>query len=642
MPRATTLRLGLRLVGCVSLASALASAPRALVPSLAAPSRAGGLPGAAQLGAGRLGGAAALRCAAPTRGRSPASMLACSVKTEPGCPEEAAPRGGEWRRLSSAPAELRCGVTLVCGQSFRWRATGDSEWTGVIADRMVTVSEDAQGVHITACEQVAPVAAGGSARPRAEGAVAMQRVQPDDALMAAATEYFGLSTPLAPLYRLWSAADPVWAQLATRFPGLRVLRQDPVECLFCFICSSNNNIARIALMVDRLSERYGTFLGAQGGYNFYSFPSIEALAAADEDDLRALGTGYRAKFILQSAATVLENGGREWLQQLRSRETSHMQARDALITLHGVGLKVADCVCLFALDKTGAIPVDTHVWQITLREMDATLSQAKSLTPTIYDQVGRLWRDRYGEHAGWAHTILFAADLAKFKKLRNEALGEDEDSTSTSPKHRKSPSKAPKDPVAAAGGAPPSAGAKKKRKSPAKEAARGSKSRQSSDEDESASVARATEGPTGRGTGLRTTTPKSKGRKEYKKEEPDAQDSAALFEALYGVDHPASPLFAPTPAARTKAQSASGDEASTRRTKSVGASARSLKPRQLIAGKGEDDQGALGEASGATPFQADGVDMDAGTKAGGRSASGASKGNSPLPKIPRKKSAPEK
>lgn len=112
----------------------------------------------------------------------------------------------------------------------------------------------------------------------------MHQTCPDDALVDAAKDYFGLATPLAALYQQWSTADALWAQLATRFPGtklrkysflpnapphlnhpltlesaagLRVLRQDPVECLFCFICSSNNNIARIALMVNRLSQRYG-------------------------------------------------------------------------------------------------------------------------------------------------------------------------------------------------------------------------------------------------------------------------------------------------------------------------------------------------------------------------------------------------
>jgi N-glycosylase/DNA lyase len=598
-------RLGLRIISVWIAAAGSCSA--LVVPLAPLPSRAARLarlpagPGSCGPSWGRrnIGPVAARRATAPrpsarnlATGNAAADMLE-EVKVEPEGPDDVA-WGGEWRRLSSVPAELRCGVTLVCGQSFRWRVTGDNEWTGVIADRIVTVREDTQGVHMTTCEQAAPLAAGAT---REEGAVVMQRVRPDDALMAAAAEYFGLATPLAPLYQGWGEADALWAQLAVRFPGLRVLRQDPVECLFCFICSSNNNIARIALMVDRLSERYGKFLGAQGGYNFYSFPSIEALAAADEDDLRALGTGYRAKFILQSAATVLQNGGKKWLQQLRSPETSHVQARDALITLHGVGLKVADCVCLFALDKPGAIPVDTHVWQITLREMDATLSEAKSLTPTIYDQVGRLWRDRYGNYAGWAHTILFAADLTKFKKLRNEALGED--SASSSPKKRKSPSKAKRETEVEAHLAAPDAGAKKKHKSAAKEASSPSKSRLSSDAD------------------------------EY-------QDTGLI-----------SPLFAPTPGAKTKAQRAlhSTPEARAGKRKSAGASARSLKPRQLLAAQeghaGDTLEGHV-ESSAPALLQAGGVKMGAKIQAGVPSPSSSSKGDSPLPKIPRKKRPTEK
>mmetsp|Transcript_29363 Transcript_29363/g.46081 ORF Transcript_29363/g.46081 Transcript_29363/m.46081 type:complete len:291 (+) Transcript_29363:81-953(+) len=224
------------------------------------------------------------------------------------------------------------------------------------------------------------------------------------------------------------------------------MRQDPVECLFSFICSSNNNIARITLMIDRLCKTYGTLIGSHAGFQFYTFPTIEALAGASEEDLRALGTGYRAKFLIQSAQKVSEKGGREWL--FRLRETPHIEARTELEELHGVGSKVADCVCLFSLDKHEAIPVDTHVWQITIRDLDSSLEEAKSLTPKIYQRVGDLWRDKYGSYAGWAHTILFAADLVKFKDRREEALGE---TPSPSPKKKaksasSTPSKSPKSP----------------------------------------------------------------------------------------------------------------------------------------------------------------------------------------------------
>ena len=87
--------------------------------------------------------------------------------------------------------------------------------------------------------------------------------------------------------------------------------------------------------------------------------------------------------------------------------------QEELLGFTGVGRKVADCVALFSLDQTGAIPVDTHVWQIACRDFDVNLVNAKSLTPKIYNRVGELFRGRFGMHAGWAHSLLFAVFKSK-------------------------------------------------------------------------------------------------------------------------------------------------------------------------------------------------------------------------------------
>lgn len=89
--------------------------------------------------------------------------------------------------------------------------------------------------------------------------------------------------------------------------------------------------------------------------------------------------------------------------------------QDELMVFAGVGRKVADCVALFSLEKLEAIPVDTHVWQIACRELDASLSDRKSITPTVYRMVGDLFRTRFAPQAGWAHSVLFAGDLSAFK-----------------------------------------------------------------------------------------------------------------------------------------------------------------------------------------------------------------------------------
>jgi N-glycosylase/DNA lyase len=72
-------------------------------------------------------------------------------------------------------------------------------------------------------------------------------------------------------------------------------------------------------------------------------------------------------------------------------------------------------VALFSLDQFEAIPVDTHVWSIAIRDYAPHLKMSKSLTPSIYDQVGDVFRNLFQEKAGWAHSVLFAAELPNFR-----------------------------------------------------------------------------------------------------------------------------------------------------------------------------------------------------------------------------------
>ena len=169
----------------------------------------------------------------------------------------------------------------------------------------------------------------------------------EDDVRALLADYFRLDVSLAQQYREWSAADPVIRQHAASFRGIRMLRQDPVENLFTFICSSCNNIARITQMVDKLCVRYGARVG-----DYHAFPAIARLAADDvEADLRALGFGYRARSIQQAAQLIMRERSAEWLASLRA--VPYAVARANVTALPGVGPKVADCVCLMSLVRPG-------------------------------------------------------------------------------------------------------------------------------------------------------------------------------------------------------------------------------------------------------------------------------------------------
>ncbi|XP_067660776.1 N-glycosylase/DNA lyase-like isoform X2 [Haliotis asinina] len=239
---------------------------------------------------------------------------------------------------------------------------------------------------------------------------------PENVYESVLRDYFQLSVNLGKLYKSWSAADHNFKKISSSFQGIRMLRQDPVENLFSFICSSNNHISRSSSMVEKLCDEYGKEITEVDGKSYHSFPQISALAASGvEAKLRELGFGYRAKYINVTAKYICENHSEEWLYSLRNMP--YEDTKRELMKLCGVGAKVADCVCLMSMDKPGSIPVDTHVWHIAARHYIPKLQHSKSLTDKLYKEIGDSFRALWGEYAGWAHSVLFAADLKHFKDV---------------------------------------------------------------------------------------------------------------------------------------------------------------------------------------------------------------------------------
>ncbi|XP_011853989.1 PREDICTED: N-glycosylase/DNA lyase [Mandrillus leucophaeus] len=189
------------------------------------------------------------------------------------------------------------------------------------------------------------------------------RPTPDE--LEAVRKYFQLDVTLAQLYHHWGSVDSHFQEVAQKFQG-----------------------------------EYRTWAGSLS-----TGPEVEA-------HLRKLGLGYRARYVSASARAILEEqGGLPWLQQLR--EASYEEAHKALCTLPGVGTKVADCICLMALDKPQAVPVDVHIWQIAQRDYSwhPTTSQAKGPSPQSNKELGNFFRSLWGPYAGWAQAVLFSADL---------------------------------------------------------------------------------------------------------------------------------------------------------------------------------------------------------------------------------------
>lgn len=332
----------------------------------------------------------------------------------------------EWAKLPVTLTELCLATTLRCGQSFRWRQLDDQSWTCVLRGRILHLDQDETHLRY---RSIWPAAENVILTPPAS--VAPEDTDDSEALLR---HYLNLQPDLGRLYQQWSKHDKNFEKKAPKFTGVRILRQDAWEALVGFICSSNNNIIRISQMVEKLCTHYGKYIATWQGRAYYDFPTPVALTAKSvEAHLRELGFGYRAKYIAQTAQMIVHDREEAWLDSLRNPESpayghvpspagemkpegrdGYRLAHEKLLDLQGVGPKVADCVCLMGLGWGEAVPIDTHVWQIAQRDYKFGKGKHASLTKATYDAVANHFRKLWGKEAGWAHSVLFTADLRVF------------------------------------------------------------------------------------------------------------------------------------------------------------------------------------------------------------------------------------
>ncbi|AOW01620.1 YALI0B12870p [Yarrowia lipolytica CLIB122] len=316
-----------------------------------------------------------------------------------------------WNRLGLAKTDANLEILLKCGQSFRWTKIehpNNNYWIiGMEGRGIVLNQKDDDTMWAEVSDKGKPVKSRDTA--------------------AILNDYFNISTDTIKLYEDWSSRDDHFKNKSIKYLGIRVLRQDPWENLCSFICSSNNNVKRISQLVQKMTITFGDHVATLDDLKIHSFPSPDKLADT-EPILRELGLGYRAKYISKTAEMLLTKpGGEQFLHELR--DASFDEAKSSIMEFLGVGPKVADCVCLFSLDKHDTVPVDTHVWQIAQKDYGVARS-AKTMTPKAYAQVQEFFREKWGPYAGWAHCVLFAAQLSDFKdpkweekmKAKKEAL----------------------------------------------------------------------------------------------------------------------------------------------------------------------------------------------------------------------------
>ena len=272
--------------------------------------------------------------------------------------------------LDGQPLDLES--TLFSGQVFRWRKR-ESWYEGVVSGRIVRLRE-------------------------VEGGIAFATALDDEDFIASQLrDYFSLGFDLSDVHSTLSR-DSYLREIIDRYRGMRVLRQDPWETTLSFLCAQNSNVQRITRNVEDMCRSFGRAMSF-GGHTRHAYPTPEALAGAGEGALRDLGLGYRARYIVAAAERVA--GGEIDLRALRN--ASYDGALDALMTLDGIGDKVANCIMLFCMDKPQAFPVDTHILQV-LRER---YPEAEEVHSSGIRRV-RAWAQEYfAPYAGYANHYLF-------------------------------------------------------------------------------------------------------------------------------------------------------------------------------------------------------------------------------------------
>lgn len=209
-------------------------------------------------------------------------------------------------------------------------------------------------------------------KPEAEGRMRVSFSCTEEEFSDFWNGYFDLNRDYEAIRRSVDPGDSFLTSAVRCGRGIRILRQDLWETIISFLVSQNNNITRIRRSLETLCERYGEKIPVNAfpdspsasltDASVHAFPSPEAVLEGGPDGLEGLGLGYRDKYIFRMAQRCVGQEGREWLSLLR--KSSYEDALALLLKEYGIGKKVADCICLFALHHVDAFPVDTHMKQI--------------------------------------------------------------------------------------------------------------------------------------------------------------------------------------------------------------------------------------------------------------------------------------
>ena len=261
-----------------------------------------------------------------------------------------------------------------CGQCFRWDEEIDGSYTGIVKNNVINVK-------------------------KVDNTVIFSSFGADN-LVKLVIDYFDLNRNYEEIKEKLSNID-IYLENSIRYGnGIRILNQDLWETIISFIISANNNIPRIKGIINRISQKYGNKIEWKGK-EYYTFPTVENLAKATVDDLRGLGLGFRDVRVYETTHKILTK--QVDLEELHN-EKDTQKVRDILLSLSGVGPKVADCILLFStLKRFDVFPID--VW--VRRVMNELYIKKEDETKVNKKEIEKLAKEKYGNLEGIAQQYLF-------------------------------------------------------------------------------------------------------------------------------------------------------------------------------------------------------------------------------------------
>lgn len=261
-----------------------------------------------------------------------------------------------------------------CGQCFRWNEEFDGSYTGVFKANVLNVKKIGNKITF-------------------KGLV-------NGDIKEVVEDYFDLKRDYTKIKKALSSIDENLKRSVEYGKGIRILNQELFETIISFIISANNNIPRIKGIIERICQKYGKEI-IWNEKKYYTFPTIENLKNVSIEEYRELGTGFRDKRMYETVQILSSNKVdiNSWY-----RENNTEIVREELLTLSGVGPKVADCILLFSdLKRFDVFPID--VW--VRRVMNELYIKNSDETKVSKKQIEKIALEKFGTLKGLAQQYLF-------------------------------------------------------------------------------------------------------------------------------------------------------------------------------------------------------------------------------------------